>query len=436
MSPAISSLKFPFALKSDQLAAVESWMNNGCKGSVIYSTGTGKTEIAFESARRACLKDTAANKYGTFNVNTYNILFLVPRIVLIEQNMTRLQKYNIPVESIGAFYGEKKNHKEITISTYQSTVNNHKLIEDAKMVILDEVHLLSNTAFSFKNLFRIITSNPNRRILGLTATINELDTRYKEIIEIIPPVKKYLIKEAVDDGRLAKPEIITIDVTLTSEEREIYKKTSEMIRNLSYKLNAYDPGVISKILYQGGMRSKYAKEWFNQVKIRKDLLNSSKRKLDRAVTIIEKHKNEKLMVFSETIESITKLREILITKNIGSEIIHSKIRTKERKSILEKWGIEFFPLLSVHTLEIGFDIPQVGIAIILSNTSNINQIAQRIGRVIRKTEEKNSASIYVIYAKETKDNNILRMVDKAVGNKSNRATRVGTKQTKITDSFE
>lgn len=436
MSPAISSLKFPFTLKSDQLAAVESWMNNGCKGSVIYSTGTGKTEIAFESARRACLKDTAANKYGTFNVNTYNILFLVPRIVLIEQNMTRLQKYNIPVESIGAFYGEKKNHKEITISTYQSTVNNHKLIEDAKMVILDEVHLLSNTAFSFKNLFRIITSNPNRRILGLTATINELDTRYKEIIEIIPPVKKYLIKEAVDDGRLAKPEIITIDVTLTSEEREIYKKTSEMIRNLSYKLNAYDPGVISKILYQGGMRSKYAKEWFNQVKIRKDLLNSSKRKLDRAVTIIEKHKNEKLMVFSETIESITKLREILITKNIGSEIIHSKIRTKERKSILEKWGIEFFPLLSVHTLEIGFDIPQVGIAIILSNTSNINQIAQRIGRVIRKTEEKNSASIYVIYAKETKDNNILRMVDKAVGNKSNKAIRAGTKQTKITDSFE
>ena len=330
----------------------------------------------------------------------------------------------------------KKNHKEITISTYQSTVNNHKLIEDAKMVILDEVHLLSNTAFSFKNLFKVITSNPRRRILGLTATINELDTRYKEIIDIIPPVKKYLIKQAVDDGRLAKPEIITIDVTLTNEEREIYKKTSEMIRNLSYKLNAYDPGTISKILYQGGMRAKYAKEWFNQVKIRKDLLNSSKRKLDRAVTIIEKHRNDKLMIFSETIESITKLKEILITKNIKSEIIHSKIKTKERKAILERWGIEFFPLLSVHTLEIGFDIPQVGIAIILSNTSNINQIAQRIGRVIRKTEEKNSASIYVIYAKETKDNNILRMVDKAVGNKSSKAMRKGTKQTKITDSFK
>ncbi|WP_148686946.1 DEAD/DEAH box helicase [Candidatus Nitrosocosmicus hydrocola] len=436
MSPAINYLKFPFALKPDQLAAVESWMNNGGRGSVIYSTGTGKTEIAFESARKACILDTASKNGIRAEENPYNILFLVPRIILIEQNIVRLQKYNIPTESIGAFYGEKKNQKEITISTYQSTINNHQLIKDARMVILDEVHLLSNTAFSFKNLFRVITSDPNRRILGLTATINEHDTRYREIIEIIPPVKKYLIKEAVDDGRLAKPEIITLDVTLTSEEREIYRKTSEMIRNISYKLNAYDPGVISKILYQGGMRSKYAKEWFNQVKIRKDILNSSKRKLDKAVTIIEKHRNEKLMVFSETIESITKLREILKTKNIESEIIHSKIKTKERKLILEKWGTDFFPLLSVHTLEIGFDIPQVGIAIILSNTSNINQIAQRIGRVIRKTKEKSSASIYLIYAKETKDNNIVRMVDKAVGTKSSKAIRKSTKQTKITDSFK
>ena len=436
MSSAIGSLKFPFPLKPDQLSAVESWINKGCRGSVIYSTGTGKTEIAFESARRASLLDTVNKNNIPANTEPYNILFLVPRIVLIEQNIIRLQKYNIPPESIGAFYGEKKNHREITISTYQSTVNNHQLIEDSKMVILDEVHLLSNTAFSFKNLFKVITSNPSRRILGLTATINELDPRYKEIIEIIPPVKKYLIKEAVDDGRLAKPEIITLEVTLTSEEREIYRKTSETIRNISYKLNAYDPSVISKILYQGGMRAKYAKEWFNQVKIRKDLLNSSRRKLDRAVTIIEKHRDEKLMVFSETIESITKLREILITKNIKSEIIHSKIKTKERKLILEKWGTDFFPLLSVHTLEIGFDIPQVGIAIILSNTSNINQIAQRIGRVIRKTAEKKSASIYLVYAKETKDNNILRMVDKAVGTKTNKATRKGTKQTKITDSFK
>jgi superfamily II DNA or RNA helicase len=435
MSPAISSLKFPFALKQDQIAAVDSWIKNGYRGSIIYSTGTGKTEIAYESARRACLEVFSESQVKVDFRSSFNILFLVPRIVLIEQNVNRLLRYNIPKEYVGTYYGERKDQKEITISTYQSAINNYSLIEQAKLVILDEVHLLSNTAFSFKKLFKIITSDPKRKILGLTATINELDPKYKEIIEIIPPVKRYLIKEAVEDGRLAKPEIVSIEVSLTNEEKEIYKKTSESIRNISYKLNAYDPAVISRILYQGGMRSKYAKEWFNQVRLRKDLLNSSKLKLSKAVSIIQKHNNEKIMVFSETIDSIITLQEILNKKDIRSEIIHSKIRTKDRKIILEKWGEDFYPLLSVHTLEIGFDIPQVRIAIILSNTSNINQIAQRIGRVIRKTEEKDSAWIYLIYAKETRDNNIVKMVDKAVGKKSSKIIRTGTKQTRITDKF-
>ncbi|HET6640789.1 MAG TPA: DEAD/DEAH box helicase family protein, partial [Nitrososphaeraceae archaeon] len=51
--PAIENLKFPFKLKKDQEEAVESWMKNDFRGSIVYSTGTGKTEIAFECARRA-----------------------------------------------------------------------------------------------------------------------------------------------------------------------------------------------------------------------------------------------------------------------------------------------------------------------------------------------------------------------------------------------
>ena len=50
--PSISSLKFPFDLKDDQIAAVDAWMENNNRGTILYSTGTGKTEIAFECARR------------------------------------------------------------------------------------------------------------------------------------------------------------------------------------------------------------------------------------------------------------------------------------------------------------------------------------------------------------------------------------------------
>src|SRR5919107_1190694 len=50
--PSISLLKFPFALKQDQIAAVNAWINNNYRGTILYSTGTGKTEIAFECAKR------------------------------------------------------------------------------------------------------------------------------------------------------------------------------------------------------------------------------------------------------------------------------------------------------------------------------------------------------------------------------------------------
>ena len=97
---AISSLKFPFKLTKDQIEAVDAWTTNGYRGSIIYSTGTGKTEIAFECAKRAA---QARNHNSSFN-----ILFLVPRIVLVQQNINRLIKYGIPVDRVGAYFGERK----------------------------------------------------------------------------------------------------------------------------------------------------------------------------------------------------------------------------------------------------------------------------------------------------------------------------------------
>ena len=65
-------------------------------------------------------------------------------------------------------------------------------------------------------------------------------------------------------------------------------------------------------------------------------------------------------------------------------------------------------------MEIGYDVPQVRIEIILATTSNINQIVQRIGRVLRKYEGKNIALIYVVYVPDTKDDHVIGVVNKAV----------------------
>ncbi len=418
---AILKLNFPFKLKVDQQDAVDAWLENKFKGSIIYSTGTGKTEIAFECARRLAEirhnnESTSSSKYSVeMKVNReFRIVFIVPRIVLIEQNVNRLIRYGLPIECIGTFFGEQKVIKEITISTYQSVINHLELIRNSDMIILDEIHLLSETAKEFKKIFDIINEDPTKAVLGLTATINENDTRYNTIIKLLPPVKKYMIKDAVTDGRLARPQVVSVPVSFTETEKKIYVETSRKISFLSRKLGVFDPKKISAFLFKGGYNAKLAKMWFENVRKRKELLSSAQNKLLLAVRIVQKHSFEPIMIFSETIESIKKLEEVLESNGIPSRSIHNKISSNERKKILDAWGKEYYPLLSVHTLEIGYDVPEVRIAIIISNSSNFNQVAQRIGRVIRKTNTKNSALIYVIYIRDSKDSSTLRMVKSTV----------------------
>jgi superfamily II DNA or RNA helicase len=429
--PCILNLKFPFKLTKDQSEAIEAWVSNKCRGSIIYSTGTGKTEIAFECARRRAeekLHHSNASRNSSLNNNDstchYNsiipsLLFLVPRIVLVEQNFKRLLSYHIPKESIGVYFGERKEIREITISTYQSIINNLGLIHNSDMIIFDEMHLLTDSAITLRNIFDLLREEDNsankKALLGLTATIDEQQPNYNTVVSLLPPVKKYMIREAVEDGRLAKPIVIPIKVKLTFEEKKLYDDYSTKIRNISEELNESDPQLMSSLLKKGGLSAKLARSWFENVRNRKNLINCAQNKLSSAADLIAtKHPSERIMVFSETIESIKKLKDILEKeKRIKSMIIESKLKSKDRQDILSKWGTDFYPLLSVHTLEIGYDVPQVRIAIILASTSNINQAAQRIGRILRKAEGKNAALIYTIYLSGTHDYNHLGVVKQA-----------------------
>jgi superfamily II DNA or RNA helicase len=223
-----------------------------------------------------------------------------------------------------------------------------------------------------------------------------------------------MISDAVKDKRLARSVVIPIKVDLTHDEKKIYVGCSIKIRNISGYLHTSDPKSITSMLRRGGRTAGLAKTWFANVKERKNLINCAKNKLLAAVDIIAtKHPSERIMVFSETIESIQKLKEMLQDKGIKSMLIDSKLNSKKRQKILSEWGKEFFPLLSVHTLEIGYDVPEVRVAIILATSSNMNQIVQRIGRTLRKTVGKDTALIYTIYLSHTHDFGTLKMVRQA-----------------------
>ncbi|MGN6624394.1 MAG: DEAD/DEAH box helicase, partial [Candidatus Nitrosocosmicus sp.] len=394
-APSISLLNFPFELKEDQIAAVNAWMNNDYRGTILYSTGTGKTEIAFECAKRlaslflpsgslssfanaSVVKDADdlpskdknndfLNKHANPNTSTssndnstnisysfFNILFLVPRISLIDQTINRLISYGIPKENVAAFFGERKEIAEIVVSTYHSVIKNVSLIRRSNMVIFDEVHLIRDTSKSFSKIFDFVVEDSKKAILGLTATLDKKDFKNNTILSVLPPVIEYNIKKAVKDKRLAKPVIIPIKVSLTDKELKEYETYSTKIKNISNKFKRYDANSMTDLLKKGGFVSGMAKAWFSNVRKRKLLLSCAENKLYHAANIIsKKFPNEKIMVFSETVDSIEKLSDLLKTHNIESKVIDAKIKTNERQTILNNWGTSFNVLLSVHTLEIG-----------------------------------------------------------------------------------
>lgn len=408
---AISQLKFPFSLKEDQIDAVNAWIDNDFRGTIVYSTGTGKTEIAFECAKRVACRYSSSS-----SISTLNVLLMVPRIILIEQNIRRLVSYGISKDKIGAYFGERKQIREITICTYQSIIRNLDIIRRSNMVIFDEIHLIRDTAKIFSKIFDVVIEDHKKAILGLTATLDEKDlSKYNTILTLLPPVKRYPLKNAVNDKRLAKPIVIPLKVNLTEKEQNDYDTYSAKIKKISNRFKKYDAESMTGLLRKGGFVSGMAKAWFLNIRKRKLLLSCAENKLLSALNLItKKFPNEKIMIFSETIDSISKLRDMLELEGTKAMIIDSNTNSRKRQSILNQWGREFYPLLSVHTLEIGFDIPQVRIEVILATTSNMNQVIQRIGRVIRKQEGKDLALIYVIYVSDTKDDKIHDIVKKAI----------------------
>ncbi len=138
------------------------------------------------------------------------------------------------------------------------------------MVIFDEIHLVSDSAKVFRNIFDTVLEDHQKAILGLTATLDEADLdKYNTILTLLPPVKRYQIKTAVSDKRLAKPIVIPVKVSLTEKEQEEYDTYSSKIKKISNRFKKYDAQSMTVLLKKGGFVSGMARASFSNVRKRK-----------------------------------------------------------------------------------------------------------------------------------------------------------------------
>lgn len=164
----------------DVFEALYQFLKTGQKsGYLKLPSGVGKTNLALELM--------IAGKFP-------KVLFLVPRLVLIEQTVKRFKKFS-NVEVIGTYYGTKKNlDAPVVVASYQSFQKMAQFqtkLHQFDLVIWDEVHeALSEKRKMIMNMF-----SPDTIHLGLTAS--DEWNEGKKVTDFIPRIYDMEIAEAI-----------------------------------------------------------------------------------------------------------------------------------------------------------------------------------------------------------------------------------------------
>ena len=240
---------------------------------------------------------------------------------------------------------------------------------DWGLMIIDEVQLLPADKFS-----RIIKGEFKAHCkLGLTATLVREDEQIKDLFLLLGP-KLYEANwlDLQRDGFLARVKCTEIWAEMHPDFYKQYLETD----NYEYK----------KVLYAA-----------NPTKYLITLL------------LLEKHKGDKTIIFSDNLFTINQYNAFLSKKNLNFRMLTGETTNKNREAILSDFksesGINI--LLMTKVGDISIDIPNASIIIqVSSHFGSRMQEAQRFGRILRPKKDifsEFNAFFYTIVSKNTED---------------------------------
>jgi len=371
-----------YVLRDYQEKALKLWKNNNCNGIVVLATGAGKSFVGLEAIYEMQLKT----------------LIIVPTIDLMEQWKNLICKsFSLPKDIIGIWGGGKHELKEITITTYDSCAKHIKTLrKDRGLVIYDEVHHLP------AKTYRIAAEGvfaPYK--LGLSATPERADELHLDLEYLVGSIVIRLGPDELDQNSIAEFEIKNIMVDLTNDERKVYDESMKIYSNYikSRNIRMYSSKDFQKLVLRTGRDKKALEALKCRNKARQIAFNASN-KLIVLEELLNQHKEQKVIIFSEFNEIIERIGKIFLIP-----IITHRTKSSERKIILNKFreGI-YTKIASSRVLDEGISVSDASIGIILSGSSQKRQLVQRLGRLLRpyKTDQDiKKAVLYELISKNT-----------------------------------
>ena len=345
------------------------------RGIVKVVTGGGKTVFAIH-----CL-----TKYLEENKD-HSIFIVVPSIALLDQWYEGLQKdFNEKNIALNGG-GEHLEHlSRINISTIDSVKNIIEQFNASKtLLIVDECHKIGT-----EKRGEVLTNNWHAT-LGLSATPErDYDDNFYIIIRKIlgDIIFDYDYIDAREDEVIVNFKLLYAYAAMTPDEEEKYKKFTKSIQRRAATIGGNDMNDYPlKMLI------------FNRAR----MVKNSKNRIPFGIELLQKHKRDSWIVFTENKKQAKEFNKIINTKGYKSAIYNTDLDNAEREENLNNFkNGNLNVLVSCTALDEGFDMPEADGAMILSASSSKRQRIQRMGRVLRITANKQNALIVTVYSSKT-----------------------------------
>ncbi|HXH70397.1 MAG TPA: DEAD/DEAH box helicase family protein [Pyrinomonadaceae bacterium] len=372
--------KFQTNPRPYQTAAIEAWRRNERCGVIVLPTGAGKTHTA-TMAIEICGRQT---------------LVIVPTLDLMNQWYDLLlSTFNAEIGLIGGSFYEIG---AITVTTYASAYRHQERIGNQfGLVIFDECHHLPSEGYKYAAEFAIA---PFR--LGLSATPERADGNNSLLEELVGKFVYRLEAQQLAGEYLADYTLDRIDVDLTAEERELYKNERGIfrdfirIKNIRFgSLDGWKTFVMHSARSEDGRRAMKAYRNSKKIALGTDA------KLRVLQDLLIRHRRDKVLIFTAENEMVYQISNDFLIPAITHET-----NVKERRFWLEAFNKgDVLALATSKVLNEGVNIPDASVAIILSGSGSSREHIQRLGRILRKKENK-QAILYEVVTRNTTEEHI------------------------------
>lgn len=345
-----------------QILGLRRWRESNFNGIAEYPTGFGKTYTAIMAIKGMIPKK-----------DIKSCLVVVPTLELKSQWEEELKK------------------NKVTIAKVMVINSAIKAIHNVDMLVLDEIHRYA--AESFRNIFSVVTCE---YILGLTATLEREDGFHEIILEYLTVFDQISVDEALDNEWIAPYKVYNIPVVLSNNDQIEYNKANNAFKHFAAKLghgaNAFK-NATSYLKSSDKALQGQAGAYYNSLRKRKSICQNNSNKIVATKKIIDLFNDRNGLIFSATTEFAESLQDTL---GDICMTFHSKIKRKDQELIVKRFKdkrtkVRF--LSSVQALNEGFNVPDCSLAIIAGSTSTKRTFIQQLGRVVRKTPDKEAVII-------------------------------------------